>query len=563
MNSFAELGLIAPLQAAVRDAGYITPTPIQSQSIPQLLTGRDLLGCARTGTGKTAAFALPILQRLAATPARGARPVRALILVPTRELAAQVCESFRRYGSQLQLTTTVIYGGVGQGPQVSALRRGVDILVATPGRLVDLMGQGHLRLDRVEVLVLDEADHMLDLGFIPDVRKVLAAVPRKRQTLFFSATMPPPIAKLASTILSNPAEVTVAPVASTVELTEQSVRFVDTAAKSGVLAEILRDDKVESALVFTRTKRGADRVAKRLAQDGIPAEAIHGNKSQNNRERTLESFRAGRIRVLVATDIAARGIDVEGITHVINFELPNVPESYVHRIGRTGRAGATGVAISLCNAEERPLLRDIEKLIKRELPKVGVHRGATRRDEEPVRSGATRGQHAARGTHGARSSGPARVSAHASARPPTRVPALVESSSRFAEGLDEPGSRETRRPAASSAHEQRGASRPQAAHPQHASRQPARETHGLPHAGQARPHAERGAERGAERRVEGAHRGHASQPAAQQRSRAAHGARDESRSAPAGQRNTQRKPHGGANSPSANRGRSRRSGNGR
>ncbi len=350
MNSFATLGLIAPLQAAVRDAGYTTPTPIQAQAIPPLLAGKDLLGCARTGTGKTAAFALPILQRLAATPPRGAhRPVRALILVPTRELAAQVCDSFKSYGTGLSLVSTVIYGGVGQGPQVNALRRGVDILVATPGRLVDLMGQGHLKLGHVEVLVLDEADHMLDLGFIPDVRKVLAVVPRKRQTLFFSATMPPPIAKLAATILSNPVEVVVSPIASTVELTEQSVRLCDRAAKARILAEILGDSSVESALVFTRTKRGADRVAKRLGQDGIPAEAIHGNKSQNNRERTLEAFRAGRIRVLVATDSAARGIDVDGITHVVNYELPNVPESYVHRIGRTGRAGATGIAISLCD----------------------------------------------------------------------------------------------------------------------------------------------------------------------------------------------------------------------
>ncbi len=375
MNSFADLKLVAPLQAAVRDAGYFTPTPIQAQSIPHLLAGRDLLGCARTGTGKTAAFALPILQRLAATPHRaGAHPpVRALVLVPTRELAAQVCESFRRYGSGLSLVSTVIYGGVGQGPQVNALRRGVDILVATPGRLVDLMGQGHLRLDRVEVLVLDEADHMLDLGFIPDVRKVLAVVPKKRQTLFFSATMPPPIAKLAATILSNPVEVTVTPVASTVELTEQSVHMVDKAAKSRVLAEILSDPKVESALVFTRTKRGADRVAKRLGQDGIRAEAIHGNKSQNVRERTLEAFRARRIRVLVATDIAARGIDVDGISHVINYDLPNVPESYVHRIGRTARAGAEGIAFSFVDHEERSLLVDIEKLIRMRIAVVGEH----------------------------------------------------------------------------------------------------------------------------------------------------------------------------------------------
>ena len=433
MSSFATLGLIAPLQAAVRDAGYSTPTPIQSQSIPHLLAGRDLLGCARTGTGKTAAFALPILQRLAATPASGpGRPVRALILVPTRELAAQVCQSFKSYGHGLSLVSTVIYGGVGQGPQVSALRRGVDILVATPGRLVDLMGQRHLRLDRVEVLVLDEADHMLDLGFIPDVRKVLAVVPRKRQTMFFSATMPPPIAKLAATILTYPVEVAVTPVASTVELTEQSVRMVDGAAKSRVLAEILRDPKVESALVFTRTKRGADRVAKRLGQDGIPAEAIHGNKSQNNRERTLEAFRSGRIRVLVATDIAARGIDVEGITHVVNYELPNVPESYVHRIGRTGRAGASGIAITLCGAEERPLLRDIEKLLKRELPKTGTLSSSGHRAErEPAVHRHVPARHVQRS-----SARPAAATRHHAPAPKTPK-APTEVARRFAEGLDE------------------------------------------------------------------------------------------------------------------------------
>ena len=568
MNSFAELGLIAPLQAAVQDAGYITPTPIQAQSIPHLLRGRDLLGCARTGTGKTAAFALPILQRLAATPARGPRPVRALVLVPTRELAAQVCESFRRYGAQLPLATTVIYGGVGQGPQVTALRRGVDILVATPGRLVDLMGQGHLRLDRVEVLVLDEADHMLDLGFIPDVRKVLAVVPRKRQTLFFSATMPPPIAKLASTILSDPAEVTVAPVASTVELTEQSVRLVDSAGKPAVLAEILSDPKVESALVFTRTKRGADRVAKRLGQDGIPAEAIHGNKSQNNRERTLEAFRAGRIRVLVATDIAARGIDVEGITHVVNYELPNVPESYVHRIGRTGRAGATGIAISLCNSEERPLLRDIEKLIRRELPKTGALRSGTRRDEEPARGSAGRGQHAARGTHGSRSTGTGRVSAHTSARAPSRAPAMAESSARFAEGLDEPVSRPSQHPAATRAHTSahtqrahgdRAAAHPQAARVPHAGRGSAHGASAPAHAGQRQGQTRK--DNAGERH--GEHARHGSTPQSTAHGRGSSGSAEGSRPASAGQRHTQRKPHGGAGSASANRGRSRRSGNGR
>jgi ATP-dependent RNA helicase RhlE len=508
MNSFAELALIAPLQKAVLNAGYLTPTPIQAQSIPHLLRGRDLLGCARTGTGKTAAFALPILQRLAEHPQRGARPVRALVLVPTRELAAQVSESFRRYGADLPLTTTVIYGGVGQGPQVNALRRGVDIVVATPGRLVDLMGQGHLRLDRVEVLVLDEADHMLDLGFIPDVRKVLAVVPRKRQTLFFSATMPPPIAKLASTILSDPAEVTVTPVASSVELIEQSVHFVDKAGKPRLLAQILSDKAVESALVFTRTKRGADRVAKRLGQDGIPAEAIHGNKSQNNRERTLEGFRAGRIRVLVATDIAARGIDVDGITHVVNFELPNVPESYVHRIGRTGRAGASGIAISLCDAEERPLLRDIEKLIRRELPKVGTLRGGTRRDLEPEFQAAGRGRNGARSQSHARPANGRHSTERSPVRAPGRVNAREEVSSRFAEGLDEPVSQSPQRSIAAA----RG---PAGANVQRASTQNGARSSG------------------------NSSQGNASKP------------------------RPQRKPHGGSNSASANRGRSRRTSFGR
>ena len=506
MNSFAELKLVAPLQRAVLDAGYLTPTPIQAQSIPHLLAGRDLLGCARTGTGKTAAFALPILQRLAATP-RGAghHPVRALVLVPTRELAAQVCESFRRYGSGLSLVSTVIYGGVGQGPQVNALRRGVDILVATPGRLVDLMGQGHLRLDRVEVLVLDEADHMLDLGFIPDVRKVLAVVPRKRQTLFFSATMPPPIAKLAATILSNPVEVTVTPVASTVELTEQSVHMVDKAAKARVLTEILSDPKVESALVFTRTKRGADRVAKRLIQDGIKAEAIHGNKSQNVRERTLEAFRSRRIRVLVATDIAARGIDVDGITHVVNYELPNVPESYVHRIGRTGRAGASGIAISLCDAEERPLLRDIEKLLRRELPKVGALRGGHARAEVSHASerapAHTPRRHAPPPTFKPRPAATTHAAAH-----PVRHPS--DDASRFGEGVDDSA---------------------------------ARREHPVP---QRRPHVEPAHQPSAGHRGRAPAVGQADNPARRQ----GHGAR---------------KPVGNAHSNSAGRGRSRRSSGGR
>ncbi len=385
MTSFQQLALIEPLQRAVRDAGYTTPTPIQLQAIPHLLEGRDLLGCAKTGTGKTAAFSLPILQRLAAAPRKATpRRPRVLVLTPTRELAAQVAESFETYGAHLRIAVAVIYGGVGQAPQVRALERGVDVLVACPGRLVDLMGQGHVRLDQVETLVLDEADHMLDLGFLPDVKRVLAAVPRKRQTLFFSATMPPEISKLADTILTSPVKVMVTPPASTVELVTQRVMFLSRTEKPGALTNLLRDASVGRAIVFTRTKRGADRVAKRLNQDGVASQAIHGNKSQNNRERTLDGFRDGRLRVLVATDIAARGIDIDDITHVVNYELPNVPETYVHRIGRTGRAGASGLAISLCDDEEREYLRDIEKLTKRSIEVLG--RAAGSRSGPPARS---------------------------------------------------------------------------------------------------------------------------------------------------------------------------------
>ena len=380
--SFHDLRLVEPILRAVRDEGYEEPTPIQAQAIPPLLEGRDLLGCARTGTGKTAAFVLPILQRLSAarpgarTSPRGA--VRALIVVPTRELAAQVRASLDTYGRHLRVSTAVVYGGVGQGPQVRALSKGADVLVATPGRLLDLVGQGHARLGEVEVLVLDEADQMLDLGFLPDVKKILRAVPARRQTLLFSATMPPAIAALADGILTKPVRAFVTPVASTVEQVEQRVHFVDRSRKAALLAQLLSDPAVGRALVFTRTKRGADRVARGLVQHGIHAVAIHGNKSQNARERALESFRRGRTLVLVATDIAARGIDVEGITHVFNYELPNVPESYVHRIGRTARAGAAGVAISLCDGEERAYLRDIERLIRREVRVVGG------RDEGPA-----------------------------------------------------------------------------------------------------------------------------------------------------------------------------------
>lgn len=376
MNTFDELGLSELLLKSVKDSGYTEPTPIQLQSIPHLLLGKDLLGCAKTGTGKTAAFALPILQRLSAHRSRPSpRQPRTLVLVPTRELAAQVAESFRTYGKGLPLSSTVIYGGVGQKPQVAALTRGVDVLVATPGRLVDLMNQGHVRLDKVEILVLDEADHMLDLGFIPDVRRIVSKLPPRRQTLLFSATMPPEIAKLADSMLHEPVKVFVAPPASTVEAIAQCVYFVDRASKPDVLVRLLSPKEVERALVFTRTKRGADKVARKLSTSGISAQAIHGNKSQNNRERTLESFREGSIRVLVATDIAARGLDIDGVSHVVNYELPNVPESYVHRIGRTGRAGASGIAISLCDHEERSLLADIERRIKKKIEHAGSPAG--------------------------------------------------------------------------------------------------------------------------------------------------------------------------------------------
>ncbi len=379
MSSFSELGLTESILRAVRAENYETPTPIQAQAIPHLLAGRDLLGCAQTGTGKTAAFALPMLQRLAAADATGRRPpagarrARSLVLTPTRELAIQIAESFRLYGRHLGLRQALVFGGVGQQPQVDALARGVDILVATPGRLLDLMEQGYLGLDRLETFVLDEADRMLDMGFIHDIRRVIAVLPEKRQTLFFSATMPADIARLAARILRDPVEVTVTPVASTAERIDQHVLFVDRANKRALLAALLADRAIGRALVFTRTKHGANRVAEDLAKSRISAEAIHGNKSQSARQRALENFRAGRTRVLVATDLAARGIDVDGISHVINYELPNEPESYVHRIGRTARAGASGIALSFCDAEERVFLRDIEKLIRRPVPVLADH----------------------------------------------------------------------------------------------------------------------------------------------------------------------------------------------
>jgi ATP-dependent RNA helicase RhlE len=364
-TTFESLGLAAPLLRALAAAGYKEPTPIQIQAIPHVLAGRDVQGIAQTGTGKTAAFALPIIQRLLADRKRApARGCRVLVLSPTRELASQIAESFTTNARGTGLRVAVMFGGVPKGRQARAVADGVDVLVACPGRLLDHMGDGAVRLDAVEALVLDEADHMLDLGFIIPIRRIVAHVPRQRQTLFFSATMPPEIAKLAGAMLRDPVHVAVAPVATTVEKVEQRVIFVDAARKRHVLTDRLRDPDMSRTLVFTRTKHGADRVVEHLERAGLSAAAIHGNKSQGQRERALAAFKAGQVRVLVATDIAARGIDVDGVSHVVNYDLPNVPESYVHRIGRTARAGRAGIAISLCDQSERAFLRDIEKLIR-------------------------------------------------------------------------------------------------------------------------------------------------------------------------------------------------------
>jgi ATP-dependent RNA helicase RhlE len=373
--SFEDLNLIEPILQALKTEGYTHPTPIQAQAIPHVLQGKDLLGCAQTGTGKTAAFSIPILQQLKNTPrpASAPRGLRTLILTPTRELAIQIDESMRAYGRNTGLRHAVIFGGVSQHSQVEALRRGIDILTATPGRLLDLMGQGIISLHSIEIFVLDEADRMLDMGFIHDVRKVIAKLPARRQTLFFSATMPTEIQKLADTILTNPVKVEVTPVSSTAEKIDQSVYFVEKGNKRALLQHILKDQSISRTLVFTRTKHGADRVVKELDRAGIHAEAIHGNKSQNARQRALSNFKTGETRVLVATDIAARGIDVDEITHVINYELPNEPETYVHRIGRTARAGASGIALSFCEVEERPYLKDIQKLINQTIPVVDEH----------------------------------------------------------------------------------------------------------------------------------------------------------------------------------------------
>lgn len=368
--NFSELGLSETLLRTVAAEGYSEPTPIQAQAIPHVIAGSDLLGCAQTGTGKTAAFALPILHRLmsAGAPPRHGRKIRVLVLSPTRELAAQIGDSVRTYGGSMPLRHAVIFGGVGQFPQTRALQQGVDVLIATPGRLCDLMQQGYVDLRGVETFVLDEADRMLDMGFLPDVKRVIAALPKQRQTLFFSATMPAPIEELANAILREPVRIRIAPSKPTVELIEQSVLNVPTTHKARVLAKMLCTPEVTRALVFTRTKHGADRVVRHLAKSGIKSEAIHGNKSQTVRIRTLANFKSSRTRVLIATDIAARGIDVDDVSHVFNYDLPHEPETYVHRIGRTGRAGAAGKAVSFCDSTERQLLKAIERLIRRAIP---------------------------------------------------------------------------------------------------------------------------------------------------------------------------------------------------
>lgn len=399
---FSELQLIQPILKALEEEGYTNPTPIQEKSIPVILGGFDLLGCAQTGTGKTAAFALPIIQRLAKwlekqaeTPAWGVtkdgkkpfvykRRTRCLVLTPTRELASQIKESFDAYGRHTKLRSTVIFGWVWQGGQVASMREWVDILIATPGRLLDLISQGHVRLTDIEIFVLDEADRMLDMGFIHDVKKLIAMIPEKRQTLFFSATMPPEIVKLSSSILRNPARVTVTPVSSTVDIIAQKVYHVDKANKPHLLLNLLKEESIKTALVFTRTKHGANKVVKLLLEHKITAEAIHGNKAQTARQKALSNFKAQTTRVLVATDIAARWIDIDELEHVINYEIPNISETYVHRIGRTGRAGARGTALSFCDIEERTWLRDIEKLIAKTIPVVEDHPYPATRLTEPA-----------------------------------------------------------------------------------------------------------------------------------------------------------------------------------
>ncbi len=398
MSNFTDLNLSEPLLRALADEGYTTPTPIQAGAIPHLMAGRDLLGLAQTGTGKTAAFALPILHRLLANrrpaPAKGAR---VLVLAPTRELASQIDASFATYARHMRLMHTVVFGGVGQGRQVEAMRRGVDVLIAAPGRLLDLMGQGLIELSKVETLVLDEADRMLDMGFVRDIRRIIATLPADRQTLLFSATMPASIVELSSSLLRNPVRVEVAPPSTTVDRVRQAVMFVDEAQKKAALEMLVKSPKVVRAIVFTLMKHEANKVAEYLTQKGIQAEAIHGNKSQGARERTMAGFRSGNLKVLVATDIAARGIDVDDVSHVFNYDLPNIPESYVHRIGRTARAGRDGWAISLCDATQRAWLRDIEREIGQPIAVLLDHpfhseAAATSTQRPPVLGSGGRGQ---------------------------------------------------------------------------------------------------------------------------------------------------------------------------
>lgn len=373
--TFETLGLKDSILRALKAEGYTVPTPIQAQAIPHVLKGKDLLGCAQTGTGKTAAFALPILQLLKEkqqTP-NGYKHIRSLILTPTRELASQISDSFTSYGKYMGLKHDVIFGGVPQHSQTISLRNGADILIATPGRLLDLMNQGYVYIDSIEIFVLDEADRMLDMGFINDIKKIIREIPDERQTLFFSATMPPQIQGLANSLLRSPVKVEVTPVATTAEKVDQSIYMVPKKDKQNLLIHLLKEHKIDRTLVFTRTKHGADKITKDLKKANISTDAIHGNKSQNARQRALENFKNGRLKVLVATDIAARGIDVDGLTHVINFDLPNVPETYVHRIGRTGRAGADGIAFSFCDREERPFLRDINKITNQDIKIIHDH----------------------------------------------------------------------------------------------------------------------------------------------------------------------------------------------
>lgn len=374
--TFNDLKLIEPILDSLKKEGYETPTPIQEQAIPIVLEGNDLLACAQTGTGKTAAFALPILQLLAtAKPSHepGKRKIKALIVTPTRELAIQIGENFTAYGRHLKLKHAVIFGGVNQNPQAATIKQGVDILVATPGRLLDLISQKLLSIRDIEYFVLDEADRMLDMGFVHDVKRIIKLIPEKRQSLFFSATMPKDISELANTILTTPKKVEVTPVSSTAETIEQAIYHVNQQCKADLLVHVLKDKSIKSALVFTRTKHGADKVVKMLQKNHITAEAIHGNKSQNHRQRALTNFKNGSTRVMVATDIAARGIDIDELAFVVNYEIPNIPETYVHRIGRTGRAGASGMAVSFCDIEEQDYLRDIQKLIKRSIPVITDH----------------------------------------------------------------------------------------------------------------------------------------------------------------------------------------------